>query len=160
MLSDKSLEERVRTLEDREEIIKLKARYVNLNDGGWSGPTHAHPDEVADMFVEDGVWDGTPSAGRAEGREQIRELFRNFAAMPFVVHYVTNPLIEIEGDRAKGHWHALVTATLPDGNAMWILGIYDERYERTAAGWRIKTMRFISAANAPYSLGWAKKPDA
>jgi hypothetical protein len=43
---------------------------------------------------------------------------------------------------------------------MWILGIYDERYERTAAGWRIKTMRFISAANAPYSLGWAKKPDA
>ncbi|HEV7444700.1 MAG TPA: nuclear transport factor 2 family protein, partial [Steroidobacteraceae bacterium] len=65
----KTIEERLRVLEDREEIIKLKARYVNYNDGGWNGPTHAHPDEVADMFVENGIWDGTPTAGYAKGRE-------------------------------------------------------------------------------------------
>jgi predicted dehydrogenase len=69
----KTIEERLRALEDREEIIKLKARYANYNDGGWKGPTHAHPNEVADMFVEDGIWDGTPVAGYAKGREQIRE---------------------------------------------------------------------------------------
>ena len=157
MAADRTLEDRVRALEDREEIVKLKARYVNYNDGGWNGPSHAHPNEVAEMFVEDGVWDGTPYAGRAEGREQIRELFRKFAAMPFVIHYVTNPLIEIDGDRATGHWHALVTATLPDGSAAWILGIYDERYVRTSKGWRLETLRFIAAANSPYELGWAKK---
>jgi hypothetical protein len=153
----KTIEERLRALEDREEIIKLKARYVNYNDGGWNGPTHAHPDEVADMFVENGIWDGTPTAGYAKGREQIRQLFRNFAVMPFIVHYVSNPLIEVDGDRAAGHWHALVTATLPDGSAMWILGIYDERYVRTEEGWKFETLRFISAANSPYSQGWGKQ---
>jgi ketosteroid isomerase-like protein len=153
----KTIEERLRVLEDREEIIKLKARYVNYNDGGWNGPTHAHPDEVADMFVEDGIWDGSPMAGYARGREQIRELFRNFAAMPFIVHYVSNPLIEVDGDTASGHWHALVTATLPDKSAIWILGIYDERYVRTQDGWKFETLRFISAANSPYDQGWGKQ---
>jgi hypothetical protein len=153
----KTIEERLRALEDREEIIKLKARYVNYNDGGWNGPTHAHPDEVADMFVENGIWDGTPTAGYAKGREQIRQLFRNFAVMPFIVHYVSNPLIDVDGDRATGHWHALVTATLPDGSAMWILGIYDERYVRTGEGWKFETLRFISVANSPYSQGWGKQ---
>jgi ketosteroid isomerase-like protein len=153
----KTIEERLRALEDREEIIKLKARYVNYNDGGWNGPTHDHPDEVADMFVEDGIWDGTPTVGYAKGREQIRQLFRNFAVMPFIVHYVTNPLIEVDGDTATGHWHALVTATLPDGSAMWILGTYDERYVRTDKGWKFATLRFISAANSPYSQGWGKQ---
>jgi hypothetical protein len=153
----KTIEERLRVLEDKDEIIRLKARYVNYNDGGWQGPTHAHADEVANMFTEDGIWDGTPATGLARGRAQIRELFRNFAAMPFIVHYVTNPLIEVDGDSATGHWHALVTATMPDHSAIWILGIYDERYVRTPEGWKIHTLRFISAANAPYDLGWAKQ---
>jgi len=153
----KTIEERLRALEDREEIVKLKARYANYNDGGWSGPTHAYPDEVANMFVEDGIWDGTPVAGYAQGREQIRELFRQFAAVPFIIHYVTNPLIEVTGDTATGHWHALVTATTPDRTGLWSLGMYDEKYVRTAEGWKIQTLRFISAANSPYDLGWAKK---
>jgi ketosteroid isomerase-like protein len=153
----KTIEERLQALEDREEIVKLKARYANYNDGGWSGPTHAHPDEVADMFVEDGIWDGTPVAGYAKGREQIRELFRKFAAVPFIIHYVTNPLIEVDGDTATGHWHALVTATTPDRTALWSLGMYDEKYVRTGEGWKIQTLRFTCAANAPYDLGWGKK---
>jgi ketosteroid isomerase-like protein len=153
----KTIEERLRALEDREEIVKLKARYANYNDGGWRGPTHAHPAEVANMFVEDGIWDGTPIAGYAKGREQIRELFRQFAAVPFIIHYVTNPLIEVDGDTATGHWHALVTATTPDRTGLWSLGMYDEKYVRTAEGWKIQTLRFTAAANSPYDLGWAKK---
>jgi ketosteroid isomerase-like protein len=109
------------------------------------------------MFVEDGIWDGTPVAGYAKGREQIRELFQKFAAVPFIIHYVTNPLIEVDGDTATGHWHALVTATTPDRAALWSLGMYDEKYVRTAEGWKIQTLRFISAANSPYDLGWAEK---
>jgi hypothetical protein len=153
----KTIEARLRVLEDREAIIKLKYRYVNLNDGGWKGPTHAHPDAVADMFVEDGVWDGRPHSGYAEGREQIRQLFRSFASLPFIVHYVTNPLIEIDGDHATGHWHALVTATITAQGALWILGTYEDEYVRTATGWKVKSLRFVSAANSPYELGWAKQ---
>jgi hypothetical protein len=94
----KTIEQRLQAIEDREEIIKLKARYVNYNDGGWKGPTHTKPEAVADMFVEDGVWDGNPNAGYAKGRSAIKELFEGFGVVPFIVHYVTNPLIEIDGD--------------------------------------------------------------
>jgi SnoaL-like domain len=156
----KTLEQRVRILEDREEIVRLKARYVNLNDGGWKGPTHGNPQAVADMFVEDGVWDGRPSSGYAEGKKAIASLFEAFQVVPFIVHYVTNPIIDINGDHATGHWHALVTMTMPGQQALWTLGLYIDEYVRTSEGWKFKTLRFETAATAPYELGWGKMQNA
>ena len=153
----KSLEERIRILEDQQEIVKLKARYVNWNDGGGKGPTHTNPQAVADMFVEDGVWDGRPSTGYAQGRAEIKKLFETFGAVPFIVHYVTNPIIEVNGDTATGNWHALVTMTVPGDQALWSLGLYLEEYVRTPEGWKFKSLRFESAANSSYELGWAKQ---
>jgi hypothetical protein len=112
---------------------------------------------VADMFVEDGIWEGAPNSGYASGRQQIRELFEAFGAVPFIVHYVTNPLIEIDGDSATGNWHALVTATMPGQQAVWILGIYKDEYIRCPDGWRFKTLRFDTIASTPYEKGWAKQ---
>ena len=152
----KSIEERLRAIEDREELIKLKARYVNYNDGGWQGPTHTNPGAVADLFTEDGVWDALPNAGYAKGRADIKAVFEKFQAFKFIVHYVTNPLIEVDGDTATGHWHALVVSTMPDDSALWILGLYDERYVRTEQGWKIKSLRFEAIVTAPYELGWGK----
>lgn len=157
MSASETLEQRVRILEDRHEIATLKARYVNLNDGGWKGPTHAYPQAVADLFVEDGVWDGRPSTPLAQGREAIRTIFENFGVVPFVVHYVANPIIEVDGDTASGHWHALVTMTVPGGQALWIMGYYLEDYARTEDGWKFKMMRFETAATTPYELGWGKQ---
>lgn len=151
----KTLEERVQALEDREAIIQLKARYTHINDGGWKGPTHTDPAAIADMFTEDGVWDGAPSAGYAKGRDAIKALFEGFRAMRFVIHYVSNPLIQVDGDTATGHWHALVTSTMPEQGALWILGYYKDEYVRTADGWKFKTLRFETAALAPYETGWA-----
>ena len=152
----KTIEERLQALEDREALIKLKARYVNYNDGGWQGPTHTDPDAVADLFVEDGIWDGSPDAGYAKGRAEIKALFERFRAVKFIVHYVTNPLIEVDGDTATGHWHALVTSTMADDSSLWILGLYKEQYVRTASGWRIQLLRFETAVAAPYELGWGQ----
>jgi SnoaL-like domain len=152
----KTIEERLQALEDREELINLKARYVNYNDGGWQGPTHTDPDAVADMFVEDGIWDGSPNAGYAQGRAEIKALFERFRAVKFIIHYLANPLIEVDGDRATGHWHALVTSTMPDDTSLWILGLYKEQYVRTSQGWKIKVLRFETAVAAPYELGWGK----
>lgn len=152
-----SLEQRVQVIEDRHEIAKLKARYVNLNDGGWNGPTHTDPQAVADMFTEDGVWDGRPSTPLAKGRDAIRTIFENFGVVPFVVHYVTNPIIEVDGDTATGHWHALVAMTVPGGQALWTFGYYIEDYVRTGEGWKFRTMRFDTAATTPYEVGWGKQ---
>jgi hypothetical protein len=153
----KTLEQRIQALEDQQAIIRLKAQYVNYNDGGWEGGTHQHAQEVADMFVPDGIWDGRPHAGYAQGHAAIRALFESFAALPFIVHYVTNPLIEVDGDVATGHWHALVTLTTPNRTGIWTLGIYKEHYVRTEQGWKFTSLRFVTASNTTYELGWAKK---
>jgi len=155
MSTDEQLLRRLQRLEDREGIAALQARYINLNDGGWDGPTHRFPDEVAEMFVEDGIWEGPP--GRAEGKAAIAALFRSFGAMPFIVHFITNPLIEIRGDQAYGEWHAIVTATTPDGQAQWALGKYINDYVRGPTGWQYRKLHFIAAAISPYELGWAKQ---
>lgn len=155
----KTIEERLRAIEDREEIAQMQARYIDLNDGGWQGPTHCHPEAVAALFTEDGIWEGPP--GRAQGHAAITELFRAFQAIPFIVHYVMNPLITVNGDTAHGEWHAIVTSTIPpdgtDPKALWTLGKYINDYERTPAGWRLKHLNFVAAAISPYELGWARQ---
>jgi hypothetical protein len=152
----KSLEARLQALEDRDEIARLKARYCRLNDGGWNGPTHAHIDEVTDLFVEDAVWDGGPVAGRSVGRDNIRALFTAFQIVPFIIHNVMNPIIDIDGDVATGDWHAIIPGTDAQGQALWTFGVYKECYVRTLQGWRVSSMLFEPAVNAPYEQGWAK----
>lgn len=153
----KTLEERIRIIEDREEIIRLKARYCNCNDGGWNGiPSHHDVEAVVTMFVPDGIWEAG-EGGRAEGHAQIRELFIRFRAIPFIIHNVMNPIIDIEGDTAHGDWHAIITGTSPPNRqANWIFGKYEEDYVRTPEGWKFKHLRFVIAAHAPYELGWGK----
>jgi len=152
-----SLEQRIQRLEDIQAITALKARYVNLNDGGWKGPTHQYPQEVADLFVADGSWDGRPSAGYARGHAEIKELFTAFQSVKFILHYITNPMIEVDGDTASGHWHALVTMTAHDDQAYWSLGLYIDTFVRTAEGWKLKDLRFEPASVSPYEAGWGKQ---
>src|SRR5579885_1953131 len=145
---------RVQRIEDIEEIKQLKALYCMYCDGGWAGPTHDY-DQIAALFTEDAVTEGT--AGRTEGRENIRRLYRSYQATPFAFHRVTNPIIQVSGNRATGNWHVLVALTRPDGQAVWIAGIYDEEYARTREGWRIKTLRFTPAFITRYEQGWGKE---
>ncbi len=149
-----SLAQRVRLLEDLEAIKQLKASYCRYCDGGWAGPTHDY-DQIAALFTEDAMTDGT--AGRTEGRENIRRLYRSYQATPFAFHRVTNPIIEVKGNQATGNWHVLVALTRPGGQAVWIAGIYDEEYLRTRDGWRIKTLKFTPAFITRYEQGWGKE---
>lgn len=62
------LERRIRVLEDIEAIKKLKARYAYYCDDNYDA------DGIANLFVEDGIWDGG-DFGRYQGREEIRKFF-------------------------------------------------------------------------------------
>jgi hypothetical protein len=149
-----SLAQRVRLLEDLEEIKQLKALYCQYCDGGWDRPTHDY-DQIAALFTEDAVTEGT--AGRTEGRENIRRLYRSYQATPFAFHRVTNPIIKVAGNRATGNWHVLVALTRPDNQAVWVAGIYDEEYARTRDGWRIRMLKFTPAFITRYEQGWGRE---
>jgi hypothetical protein len=83
-----TMEDRLRKLEDLEEIRNLKARYAAACDDNYNA------DAIAEFFAEDAVPDAD-ALGHAEGRVAIRKLFSRVAGFfPFAVHYVMNPIIE------------------------------------------------------------------
>ena len=128
------LEKRARILEDIEEIKKVQRKYVFcLCNRQW--------DDLLDCFAEDGIADiGTH--GRREGKKAVRELvyncFDNLAKTP--PHLVGQPVISVEGDRAKGHW---ILYLFPHGPKMvWGQGRYDNEYVREDGKWKFSLVKF------------------
>jgi hypothetical protein len=149
----KTLEAKIQYLLDLEEIKKLKYQYCRHNDGGWTGQPKSHQGPSADLFTEDGVWDGQPLV-IAKGREEIRKLFAGMASLPMAYHAVMNPMIDIDGDRAKAHWHLIGGGVSLDGSSTVGFSGYEDEYVRTSQGWRIKLMRVIWGRIRTPADGW------
>jgi hypothetical protein len=143
-MSKKSLEERVRILEDIEEIRQLKARYMVTAD---------KHDNVgyANTFTVDGVFECGPF-GTFEGREALRGLKHP----SFCFHMAMNPIIQVDGDNATGQWHLLEAITLPDKGPIWGACLYEDKYVRVNGEWKIKHSKMIPYMFTPYHEGWEK----
>jgi hypothetical protein len=153
-MASEEFEQRLRRLEDVEEIKKLKARYCEICDGGWNGIASHNPANIVALFTEDGVWDGGVY-GRREGREALRGFYERPRDPPCAYHLLTNPIIEVDGDRATGSWHLTISLTQTDQTSMLIGGVFEDEYARTAEGWRIKYSRFTLAVNTPLHGSWS-----
>ncbi|MFK7899083.1 MAG: nuclear transport factor 2 family protein [Myxococcota bacterium] len=141
-------------IEDIYEIQKLKARYADAVDGGWTGVTPHDADAVLALFVPDGAWD-SGAFGGGKGHAGIREYMQTGAAiMPFAFHHIANPLIEVNGDRATAKWHAMLAVSAED-QAKLHVGVYDDRLVRTDAGWRFELLRFTLAATTDLPSPWS-----
>ena len=150
-MSLEDIEKRLRVLEDIEEIKKLKVRYSMYCDDNYN------PDGIASLFTEDGVWDAGPR-GVGNGREGIRKFFAGQSEMiSFAVHMVMNPIIEVDGDTAKGTWYFLGASTVVEGNqALWASVQYDEEYVRVNGEWKFKSLKVSPLFVTPFDQGWAK----
>ena len=94
-----ALEAGTTRLEDLEAIKQLKARYCEICDDDHN------PDRITSVFTKHGIWEGK-GIGRAEGHEEIRALFGRFQKMiSFSQHMTMNPVIEVDGETAKGTWY-------------------------------------------------------
>jgi uncharacterized protein (TIGR02246 family) len=149
----KTIEERLRVLEDIEEIRKLKARYAAACDDNYDA------DAIAALFTEDAIWDGG-SLGKADGRAAIHKFFSRAAEFfPFAIHNVMNPIIDVEGDRATAQWYLLQPATMAkDNQAVWLAAVYHDDYVRHDGRWMFKHLRVKPHFLTPYEEGWARKP--
>ena len=150
-MSLEDLERRIKALEDIEEIKRLKARYCTYCDDSYDA------DAIAALFTADAVWDGG-IRGRADGREEIRSFFvRASQRLPFTVHMVMNPIIEVDGDRATGIWYLFQACTYADsGQAVWGSARYDEEYVRVDGSWMFQNLKLTSFFWTPFDQGWAK----
>ncbi len=160
----RSLETRLRALEDVEAIKRLKARYGELADAryGDAGPKGVAElerlaSEIAALFTEDAVWDGGSALGVCRGRDAIRARFLT-PTLQFAWHYFVKPQIRVEGDRARGRWDLLAPCTTRDGAPHWMAGVEDDEYLRCDGQWLHSRLALTVVFLAPCDRGWARKP--
>jgi hypothetical protein len=136
-----SLSARIDTLEARAALAELKANYARKSDAVFNVPGAASAIALADLFTDDGILDLGPY-GTYEGRATLLNAFENILPQgtQWSTHYMANPLLEVDGDTATGRWYYLIRM-LPAGpgaTVVEISGSYDDTYQRTPGGWKIK----------------------
>ncbi len=157
--SASSLEERIQRLEDIEAIQYLKARYCDHCDNGYD------PDGIAELFTEDGVWDGGRTFGRREGREAIRRHFQGASERIAIArHQVMNPMIDISpnGQEATGQWLLFQPCTdagaaAEASGAVWLAATYRDRYRKIDEMWLFAESVIDVAFFTPFEKGWAQE---
>lgn len=154
-MTTQDFEARLRVLEDTEEIKKLKARYCYLVDAALSDPSKW--DEFLANFADEAKIDFGPFGVR-EGKEAVGKFFRKNIAgsLLFSVHMVFDPIVEVEGDKAKGRWYFHVPATDKRTNrAIWTTGAYEEEYVREKGRWKFSVIKAEFFYYTPFDEGWA-----
>ncbi|MFT5014340.1 MAG: hypothetical protein ACI9HY_004028 [Planctomycetaceae bacterium] len=149
-MPDVTLEQRITRLEDLESIKQLKARYCEICDDD-----HNH-ELITTIFSDDGIWEGD-GIGQAVGHAKIVELFKSFqTAISFSQHMVQNPIIEVDGDRAKGRWYFFGMFTFYKGDVRrWQAARYHEEYAKQNGVWKIKHLKVVPPVmSARYETGW------
>lgn len=120
------------TLEDRLEILDLAARYSHATD-------HGDGKALADTFTEDGVFEGAgePRQGRAAHEAATNGL----AASGMVLrHFVSNPVIEGDGDQATMKLYVEVK-NLADPATPMLVGCYYDDLRRVDGRWKFARRR-------------------
>jgi len=144
--------QRVQVLEDIESIRKLKALYCAACDDDHN------PAKLSELFAEDAVWEAS-SVGRAQGRKAIAELLGGIGTSGTIrnsAHNAINPIIEVDGDTATGHWRLIMlyTGIYPNGENHFsrIIGWYSEKYARIDGRWQFTSLYCEVEEAAPYQL--------
>jgi ketosteroid isomerase-like protein len=159
--SGDSVEERLRRLEDTEQIRQLNLAYRRHLDT-------RDLDAYGRLFADDGEWLG--GTGYGKGPAGITAMLKERLVGnppppgPTSWHLVTEPDIDVHGDRATGTitW-ALVQRGDGDTPVMRLLGHYDDSYVRERGRWRYQ--RRIAHTDLPHRAlemppGWSSAPSA
>jgi uncharacterized protein (TIGR02246 family) len=98
-------------------------------------------DEVADLYVDDGLW--APPGMEARGRTAIRDALEQVVGPhPLLVQIASNPMIAVTGDSATARWQIQEVGRDAKDQTITVLGTYDDTLTRTADGWRFTERRF------------------
>lgn len=135
------LEKRVKVLEDVEEIKKLHRDYIFWLD-------NKQFEEMIECFAKDATEEIGGTGGARKGKEEIAKVFREVIAKEPSAkggHILVQPVITVEGDRAKGYWtmYRFDTFTTPAGQLVkWAQGRYDCEYIRENGKWKFSSLKY------------------
>ena len=124
----KALRDRVRILEDKEEIHRLTREYMQaMHDARWEDAVACFSDEAS---YDHGV------LGELRSKKDIRQFYLEFMpgfeeAGGWAFDMLTNPTVTINGDEAFGRWFLLTLLIDPDTQKpAWSVATLDYEYRR------------------------------
>jgi ketosteroid isomerase-like protein len=144
---EKTIEATVLELADLEAIRDLARRYAHYV---WQNDVPS----VVELFTDDGEMD--PGVRPAiKGKHNLLGAFEQMLLAgsqfrPFIQQHV----VELDGDAATGFCYIDLRAAVA-GQSMVGGGWYEDRYARTADGWRFRSRKVVLKFFAPLSEGWA-----
>jgi hypothetical protein len=127
---------------DVDAIIRVKHLYGAVIDGILLG--EYTPADLELVFAPDAMVE-LFSPSQSKGMEAIKEFFGKTipSSVSSMWHSFSNPLIDVDGDEARGQWRVLAyTKRAGDPEPSLSAGRYAERYVRTPQGWRISELVF------------------
>ena len=119
------LEKKVRELEDLEEIKMMHREYLFYI-------SNLEFDKALDCFTDDIVTDVANygiQKGKAEVTKFFKEVIYKNVASSKDAHFTGQAVIELDGDKAKGHWMFYRFLASPKTQC-WVQGRYDCEYAK------------------------------
>ena len=129
------LEKRVMALEDVEAIKDMHRDYVYaLISQQW--------DDMVEYFAEDAtaaIAENAPRKGKTEISKLLKDVIAKQVGWDWG-HFVTQPVVAVDGDRAKGHW--ILYLFFPAPEVRWLQARYDCEYVKLDSKWKFSDLKF------------------
>jgi hypothetical protein len=130
------LEKRITALEDMEKIKTLHREYLFCI-------SNVEMDKALDCFSEDIMVD-IAQYGIHKGKKEVTKFFKEVIYKNVFTskegHYTGQPVISIEGNKAKGHWMFYRFIPQPSPHR-WIQGRYDCEYVKENGQWKFSVVK-------------------
>ncbi|MEP7312082.1 MAG: nuclear transport factor 2 family protein [Pseudomonadota bacterium] len=138
----KTLEQRVQVAADKQEIIELLLEYGRTLD-------RKDYEAYGKLFARDGEWlgGGAPARGPKAIEERMRKTFGPESGVKWTTdfHVLTNPIVNVEGDRATAWSRWLFISPGADGKPVPMYGgHYDDILIRENGVWRFQRRETVS----------------
>ncbi len=134
-MSLEELEKRVKAIEDLEEIKKLQRRYMSHLD-------NLEFAEAASLFTENATAE-IRNFGVRRGPKEITDVYVNILGQRkerHDGHMVGQPIITVDGDRAKGTWVVYMLFSQP--SIQWVQGKQECEYVKENGQWKFSKLKF------------------
>ncbi|WP_257276290.1 nuclear transport factor 2 family protein [Endozoicomonas sp. SESOKO4] len=133
--------------DDIQAITRLKSQYsygANIMAG-----KPGDLDEFAGLFDEQAIFD--VGMGEVCGPQAIKTLMQSLTTQWYcAMHYMLNPVIDIDGDYARAKFTGLFAFVSEPGAApVWLSNIYHDTFVRTPEGWRFASVKVEQAFADP-----------
>ena len=142
-----SVETRLATLEAKDRIRELTARYCHAVVDG-------DADTIVELFCEDGVFRSHTVA--PTGRAALREFYGAGVGAKTHKPFVQNHVIEFDDESHATGRCSVEIRILAEGEAYTQAGHYLDKYRKVDDQWLFAERHYIRYHNVPWREGWKK----